>query len=460
MKKILRRSEVGAHERFNFDTLDDLRRKVTELGLEVEFDQDLSPLARRVRVGDHEIPNALAVHPMEGCDGERDGRPGQLTIRRYERFARGGAGLLWFEATAIAHPGRANPRQLTLTRETVPYFKEMLDHTLELARQANGDSFRPFTVLQLTFSGRYSRPDGRPAPVLAHHDGILDRVMGIPPDYPLITDAELEELRDRWVEAAQLAYEAGFDAVDVKSCHRYLLSELLAAHTRPGRYGGSFENRTRLHYEIVECIREQVPGIIVTMRLNVYDGHPYPWGWGVSKDDPMIPDLEEPLRFVRGLYERGVPMVNVTAGNPYFTPHINRPYDIPVHGARVPDEHPLVGVARLIGLARAVKRAVPEMVVVASGYSWLRHFLGHAAAATVRRGDADLVGLGRGAFAYPDFARDLLRKGALDPKKCCITCSRCTQIMRDGGRTGCVVFDREVYGPIYREGRERKRGVA
>jgi 2,4-dienoyl-CoA reductase (NADPH2) len=232
-----------------------------------------------------------------------------------------------------------------------------------------------------------------------------------------------------------------------------LLSELLAAHTRPGRYGGPYENRTRLHYEVVEQIQAQVPGLMVTMRLNAYDGHPYPWGWGVSEEDPRVPDLREPIRFVRGLYERGMRLINITAGNPYFTPHINRPYDIPVTGGKVPDEHPLFGVGRIIDVARQVKQAVPEMVVVATGYSWLRQFLAHAAAGTVRRGDADLVGLGRGAFAYPDFARDLLTEGALDPKKCCITCSRCTQIMRDGGCTGCVVFDREVYGPIYRAGR-------
>jgi 2,4-dienoyl-CoA reductase-like NADH-dependent reductase (Old Yellow Enzyme family) len=329
----------------------------------------------------------------------------------------------------------------------------MLEHSLALARKANGADFRPMTVLQLTFSGRYSKPDGVPAPVIAHHDGVLDKVLGIPEDHPLIADDELERLRDRFVETARLARDAGFDAVDVKSCHRYLLSELLAAHTRPGRYGGSFENRTRLHHEIVERIQEQVPGVMATMRLNVYDGHPYPWGWGVSQADPAVPDLDEPIRFVRGLYEKGVRLLNVTAGNPYFTPHINRPYDVPVTGASLPDENPLVGVARIIGLARQIKQAVPEMMIVASGYSWLRQFLGNAAAATLRRGHADLVGLGRGAFAYPDFARDLVLKGTLDPKKCCVTCSRCTQIMRDGGRCGCVLFDREVYGPIYRAGR-------
>jgi 2,4-dienoyl-CoA reductase (NADPH2) len=447
---------VSAHKKFHFKTPGALRDEVRSLGLDLEFDEDLSPLRQPVSIGPHTTPNALIVHPMEGCDGERDGRPGELTLRRYERFARGGAGLLWFEATAVEHAGRANPRQLTLTRQTLPHFKSMLERSLELARQSNGSDFRPVTVLQLTFSGRYSKPDGIPAPVIAHHDGVLDQVLGIPEDHMPITDDELEALRDRFVEAARLAQEAGFDAVDVKSCHRYLLSELLAAHTRPGRYGGSFENRTRLHYEIVDRIHERVPGIMVTMRLNVYDGHPYPWGWGVSQSDPGVPDLDEPIRFGRGLYERGVRLLNVTAGNPYFTPHINRPYDVPVTGGSLPDENPLVGVARILGLARQVKQAVPEMTIVGSGYSWLRQFLGNAAAATLRRGDADMVGLGRGAFAYPDFARDLVLNGALDPKKCCITCSRCTQIMRDAGRCGCVIFDREVYGPIYRAGRSAK----
>ncbi|MFN2132677.1 MAG: NADH:flavin oxidoreductase [Anaerolineae bacterium] len=444
---------MSKHERFHYRDVDEIRAEAASLGVDLAFDDDFSPLAQPIQVDGREIPNSLAIQPMEGCDGERDGRPAELTIRRYERFARGGAGLLWYEATAIEHAGRANPRQLTITAQTAPALKELLDHSLSLAREANGASFRPLTVLQLTFSGRYSKPDGIPAPVLAHHDGVLDAAMGIPEDHPLITDDELERLRDRFVEAARLAYEIGFDAVDCKSCHRYLLSELLAAHTRPGRYGGSFENRTRLHYEIVEQIQAEVPDLMVTMRLNGYDGHPYPWGWGVSEEDPRVPDLGEPIRFVRGLYERGMRLINITAGNPYFTPHINRPYDIPVTGGKVPDEHPLFGVGRIVDVARQIKRAVPEMVVIGSGYTWLRQFLAHAAAATVRRGDADLVGVGRGAFAYPDFARDLLVGGALDPKKCCITCSRCTQIMRDGGCTGCVVSDREVYAPIYRAGR-------
>jgi len=440
------------HERFRFRTLDALTARIAELGLDLPVSNDLSPLARRVRIGAEETPNALAIHPMEGCDGTADGRPDALTRRRYLRFARGGAGLLWFEATAVVHEGRANPRQLLLTPESAAAFARMREEALAAGREVNGPSYRPFTVLQLTHSGRYSRPDAQPAPIIAHHDGLLDQVLGLPPDHPLIADEDLDRLLERYVVAARLAEACGFDAVDIKSCHRYLISELLAAYTRAGRYGGSFENRTRFLLNVVRAVRAEVPGIQVAVRLNMYDGHPYPWGWGVSKDDPALPDLDEPLRLVGLLREAGVTLLNVTAGNPYYTPHINRPFDRNVAGGYTPEEHPLVGVTRLVHLAQAVKQRFPDLVVVGTGYSWLRHYLGHVAAAVIERGWADIVGVGRQAFAYPDFARDLLTAGEMDPRKACIACSRCTEIMRDHGRTGCAVFDREVYSPIYRQG--------
>jgi 2,4-dienoyl-CoA reductase-like NADH-dependent reductase (Old Yellow Enzyme family) len=322
---------------------------------------------------------------------------------------------------------------------------------------ANGAEYAPFTVVQLTHSGRYSRPLDKPAPVLAHHDGLLDKALNIPADQPLLSDDDLDRLQDRYVEAARLAAQCGFDGVDIKSCHRYLLSELLAAHTRPGRYGGSFENRTRFLLEVVRRVRAELPQLEITMRLNVYDGHPYPWGWGVSQDDPAVPDLREPLRLIGLLREAGVALINVTAGNPYYTPHINRPFDQNVTGGYTPQEHPLEGVTRLVHLARAVKQAHPELVVIGSGYSWLRHHLGQVAAAVIARDWADMVGVGREAFAYPDFARDLLSKGEMDARAACVACSRCTQIMRDHGCSGCVILDKEVYGPIYEEGRQGRR---
>ncbi len=441
------------HERFRFKSLDDLRAKVAALGLDLPLDDDLAPLARRVRIGRKETPNSLAVHPMEGCDGTAEGRPDALTLRRYHRFAHGGAGLLWFEATAVVPEARANPRQLLLVEGTADSFARMREGALAAGREANGADYDPYTVIQLTHSGRYSRPVDKPAPIIAHHDGLLDAALKIPADYPLVTDDYLDRLQDRYVEAAKMAARCGFDGVDIKSCHRYLLSELLAAHTRPGRYGGSFENRTRMLLTVVRRLRDEVPGVDLTLRTNVFDGHPYPWGWGVSRDDPNVPDMTEPLRLIGLLREAGVALINVTVGNPYYTPHINRPFDTTVEGGYIPEEHPLAGVERMIQLARQVKATYPDLVVVGSGYSWLRQYLGNAAAAAIARGWADLVGVGREAFAYPDYARDLLATGQMKARGACIACSRCSQIMRDHGRAGCAIFDKEIYGPIYEEGR-------
>jgi 2,4-dienoyl-CoA reductase (NADPH2) len=445
------------HQPFRYRTREDLEREITELGLDLPMQADLSPLARPVTIGDRVAPNSLAVQPMEGCDGTLDGRPDTLTTRRYLRFSAGGAGLLWFEATAITLEARANPRQLLLTEATASSFARLREAALAEGRRMNGESYRPFTVIQLAHSGRYSRPVDRPAPIIAHYDGLLDVAMGIPNDHPLVSDDALDRLQDTYVSAARLALRAGFDGVDIKACHRYLISELLAAHTRDGKYGGSFENRTRFLLETVGRVRSEVAGARITLRLNVYDGHPWPWGWGVSRENPNVPDLSEPLQLVALLRDAGVALVNVTAGNPYYTPHINRPFDQNVTGGYMPDEHPLQGVARIIDLARQVKQAAPDLVVLGSGYSWLRQYVGNVAAAVLAGGGADIIGLGRLAFAYPSFARDLLRTGELDASRVCITCSRCTQIMRDHGRSGCVPFDREVYQPIYREGRQAAR---
>jgi 2,4-dienoyl-CoA reductase (NADPH2) len=444
------------HERFRFKTIQALVAKSEELDLDLPVESDTSILARKVRIGRKEAPNALAIHPMEGCDGRADGRPDVLTLRRYLRFAQGGAGLLWFEATAILPEARANPRQLLLVPENVRAFTSLRGDALAAGRERNGADYRPFTTIQLAHSGRYSRPGDHPAPILAHRDGVLDDVQKVPKDYPLISDEALDRLQDRYVQAARLALDCGFDGVDIKSCHRYLISELLAAHTRPGRYGGSFDNRTRFLLDVVRRVRQEIPDLEITIRLNVYDGHPYPWGWGVSREDPGVPDLAEPLKLVGLLKQAGVSLINVTAGNPYFTPHINRPFDTNVSRGYIPTEHPLVGVMRLIQMARQVKEAHPDIVVVGTGYSWLRQYLGYVAAGAISKGWVDIVGVGRGAFAYPDFARDLLRLGKMDTRCACVTCSRCTQIMRDGGRSGCVPLDKEVYGSIYVDGREGK----
>lgn len=449
---------MAEYDRFRFRSLQEIKQKLDELGLNIPASDDFSILATPVAFGKKMVPNRLGCHPMEGCDGLANGAPSELTIRRYRRFGAGGAGLIWVEACAVARECRANPRQLWIHPETVANFKSLVDITREEARKSMDHD--PFLVLQLTHSGRYSRPVKKPAPIIAHHSAILDPRHNLPPDYPLITDEELDRLQQVYVEAAMLAREAGFDAVDIKSCHRYLMSELFASFTRENsRYGGVYENRVRLLLETVAKIRKAMPDFEVTSRLNVYDAISYPYGWGVDKEDYKKSDLTEPLKLIGQLQELGYHGLNITIANPYYNPHYGRPYDHPIVGGYPPKEHALEGVERMLRMAKTVQNAYPKLTVVGTGYSWLRQYVPYFAAGAIQEGWNSIAGLGRGGFAYPDFARDILKNGRMEPLKVCITCSSCSQIMRDGGRAGCVPRDAEIYAPIYKDGRWRDPAV-
>ncbi len=454
---------------FQLGSIEDLQQLSRRLSVAVDAVEDVSILAQPVEFRDLVIPNSLSVHAMEGCDGDAQGRPSKLTVRRYERFGAGGAGLLWAEAIAVVPEARANPRQLWLHEGSKDAFAAMVSRARARAAEANGIAHRPVMVAQLTHSGRYSKPRGAAEPMIGQRDPYRDPLIPqwpphtkgkskIPDDYPLVTDEYLDQLQDAYVEAARIAFEIGFDAVDIKSCHGYLINELLACHTRKGKYGGSFENRTRLLIETVDRIHQELGerARIVT-RLGIYDAIPYPYGWGVDKDDYTKADLTEPKKLVRMLKERGVELIDITIANPYYNPHVGRPFNEPIVGGYDEPEHPLTGVARLVDLTGQMQQAYPDIALVGTGYSWLRTLMANVGAANKANGLVTIVGGGRMAFAYPDFPRDIVTKGGMDPNKVCIGCSACTQIMRDAGRTGCVVRDSAVYGPIFRHGRMSDR---
>lgn len=420
---------------FKYKDINELEEESKRLGVSLYFSKDISLLKRNVKVGNFSTSNSMAIHPMEGSDSAPDGSPDTLTKRRYDRFLRSGAGLIWYEAVAVENEGRANPRQLYITKDNFNKFKLEMGTVLLL--------------MQLTFSGRYSKPEGRSKPIIAAHDPYLDKKLGIDKDHPVITDDELEKLEDSFVESAVLAKKAGFYGVDIKSCHRYLLSELLSGFTRKGRYGETYEGRTRFLKNVFGKIKAVLgKDFIVTTRLNIYDGIPYPYGFGMDIDDPGVPDLTEPIRLVKELNEMGMDIINLTMGNPYYNPHVNRPFE---KGNYEHPEHPLIGVSRMISGIGAVQKAVPDIAVVGTGYSFTREFSPYLAAGSLEKGLAKIIGFGREAFAYPDFANDILNEGKMKKEKCCIACGKCSDIMRAGGRAGCVVRDPKIYGKIYKE---------
>lgn len=440
---------MSRHEVFQFKSLEELQAKIHELGVDVPLSEDRSIMAEPVQIGPFVAPNRYAILPMEGCDSEADGSPSELVKRRYHRFAEGGAGLVWWEACAVVPEGRANLRQMMLTDENKAEFKALFDEVNDSAEAKNG--YRPVNILQLTHSGRYSAK-----PLIVQHDPILDPRVKVTEDDPVLTDEYLASLVEHYVHSARLAKEIGFEGVDIKACHRYLLSELLAAHTREGQYGGSFENRTRLMLDIVRAVKEEVgDDYIVASRFNVYDAHPYPYGFGCDKEDFNVFDPEEPMRLVKLLIENGVNLLSNSAGNPYYIyPQVTRPFDQSSTGIPIPDEHQLESIERLLDFTTRIQEAAGDIPVIGNGYSWLRQFFSYVGAATVQRGAAQMIGIGRQAFAYPDAPRDLLTGEGQDPRKQCIACSKCTQIMRDGGKTGCVVRDAKIYAPLYKEARE------
>ena len=382
-------------------------------------------------VGTFVIQNRLAIHPMEGRDSYEDGSPGELAIRRYTRLAEGGAGLIWYEAVAISETCRGSVRQQYIHEGNIDAFSKLLTQMREIALRETG--IVPVIILQATHNGRYTKENGVPAPVIARHNPIFEADNPLPPER-IITDDELKQWEERFAEAAKLARLAGFDGIDIKACHGYLISELLASYTRPGIYGGSYENRTRFLRNCFDAVRAVSPKeFIVTTRMNIYDGYPYPYGFGMKKDGGVEPDLSEPVELLK---ELNLELLNITMGNPYYNSYVNRPVD---------DD----GVERQRVLTKQVKEAIPETAVVATGLSFLREKAPAAAAEYIESGVGTAIGFGRLAFAYPYFARDML-EDKFDAKQVCTACGLCSVLMRSGLSPGCVVRD-EVYKKIYKE---------
>lgn len=434
------------------------------LGIELPFDETLQPdgaLAQpyTLKTG-KTIGNRFCALPMEGWDGTADGKPTELVHRRWKNFGVSGAKLIWGgEAVAVRHDGRANPNQLLLNEANQPDL-EQLYLTLKESHAEKFSSTADLLIgLQLTHSGRFSRPNEktRLEPKIAYHHPVLDGLYNIPADLPPITDSELDDLIGDYVRAAQRAQAIGFDFVDVKHCHGYLGHELLSARSRPGRYGGSFANRTRFLREIVAGIQRDCPGLQIGVRLSAFDfppfrapagetGQPlfegdYPYGFGNDPHHPLEIQLDETIRFLDLAERLGIELICLTAGSPYYNPHIQRPALFPPSDGYAPPEDPLVGVSRQIGVVATLKAQFPALAIVGSAYTYLQDWLPNVAQAVVRENKADFIGLGRMMLAYPELPADVLAGKSLDRKRICRTFSDCTTAPRKGLVSGCYPLD-------------------
>jgi 2,4-dienoyl-CoA reductase-like NADH-dependent reductase (Old Yellow Enzyme family) len=450
MKKVLKPYKFGL-----MNSAADFSREMNADGLTFPVAEDMSVLNQPIKLGNKIIPNRICIQPLEGFDGTKEGCPSDLIFRRYARYAKGGAGLLWYESISISDDGRCNPLQMIIKESTVSEIKRLVDESNQIAIDEFGR--KPYNVLQLTHSGRRSaNADWVSTPLVVVENPYADShcsIDGQAGPLTIATDEKIEEIVQGFIDAAVLAMQAGFDSVDVKVCHEYILRELLSAFTRPGKYGGSFENRTRALFEIIDGIREKCgDGIDICVRLNAYDCIPYPYGWGmVKKEGVMEPDLTEPIQLCQMLVERDVRLIDLSTMMPRYQPY----------GRGVMAEHeegpeaeinPYKGTFDLLKATQEIKAAVPGGIFVCTGLTWLEQFGGNVAAGGVNEGWFDIGGFGRQGFAYPDFARDILEKNTMVRKNCCVLCDKCYELIQKAHTvTGCVMRDQEVYMPIYRK---------
>ena len=445
------------------------------LGIALDFDAELlaapgSPLAQPCRLSARYalLANRFCVLPMEGWDATTDGKPTELVTRRWQRFGQSGAKLIWGgEAVAVRPDGRANPRQLVINQSNRPDLARLRE-SLICAHAARWNTDDLFIGLQLTHSGRFCHPtdNQRLEPQILYAHPLLNHKLGLPDNYPVMTDSEIEQLVADYVKAAVLAQAAGFQFVDIKHCHGYLGHEFLSAVDRPGKYGGSLANRTRFLREIVSGIRSAAPGLEIGVRLSAFDFIPfhaakepsssamngvgvpdhwsltagYRYAFGGDGTGTGI-DLTEPQQFLDLLEDLGIRLVNITAGSPYYNPHVQRPALFPPSDGYLPPEDPLVGVARQIGVTAALKAKHSNLLLVGSGYSYLQEWLPNVAQNVIRVGKADFVGLGRMVLTYPELCADVLEGKPLQRKRICRTFSDCTTAPRKGLVSGCYPLD-------------------
>ncbi len=459
-------------------TVEDFRRHTEGMGIpcdaEIVRGSD-SPLLQPVpgiAINGKHIGNRIAIHPMEGWDGTTSGGVTDPMRRRWQRFGESGAKLICGgEAMAVRADGRANPNQLILSEENRAGLSELVG-ILKAAHRARCGTTDDLAIgFQLTHSGRFCRPldKKRWESRVAFRHPLLDAKFNVTDDAQVLTDGELGELIACFIRAARIAWEAGADFVDIKHCHGYLLHEFLAAHTRPGPYGGSFENRTRLLREIVAGIRAEENPIDFCVRLSLFDSVPhrpapgggeggklgpgepepyahllpYCYGFGLNPNNPMQADLTETFAFARLCTELGVKILNTSAGSPYYTPHLQRPAAYPPSDGYQPACDPLIDVARqLDAVAQVRAHAGPELMLVGSGYTYLQEYLPNVAQAVLRAGGADFVGIGRMVLSYPSFLTDAVTTGAeVRTKFICRTFSDCTTAPRNGLPSGCFPLD-------------------
>jgi 2,4-dienoyl-CoA reductase-like NADH-dependent reductase (Old Yellow Enzyme family) len=378
------------------------------------------PLAIREKT----MPNRFFAQAMEGNDGENSGQPSERTVNRYIELAKGGWGAVQIEATSVAETSLARVNGMIINRRNLDSIKRLVD-----AFRKNNDGSLLF--IQITHSGERSGPFSERVTLTPGDRGDM-------PDGPrnagarFLSGDEIEKIKDRFIEAALLAEEAGLDGIDLKLCHGYFGAEMLRpSNTRDDKWGGSFENRTRFLREAITAIKSGLRSrdFILGSRFPAFEG--IRGGCGSAGPDEIVEDLSESLELVRVMDSLGMDFVNVSAGIPALTGAITRPTEISKYL-----------VLHHLRYTRAVKELVAKekrsLKVIGSAYSTYKEAAPVTMEEMLSKGYVDACGFGRQIFADP-FTPKKLSSG--EKVNWCILCSGCSKLMAAQVNDGCIVYN-------------------
>jgi 2,4-dienoyl-CoA reductase-like NADH-dependent reductase (Old Yellow Enzyme family) len=384
-------------------------------------------LAKPIAIGKKTAPNRIVYQPTEANNCDAEGSVTEFTLRKYTSLARGRPGIIHIESSDVTTRTQARSNRLLILDHNMPGLEKLVKEI----RKINSESL---VVFQLSHAGRLSDPVFKP-PMYVYPINGNDQVMSI---------GDIEQTREEFVSAARRAWNVGADGVDFKQAHSFIGDDFLhPANTRPDRYGGSWENRTRFFRETLVRMREEISDrdFIIGSRITPYEG--MPGAFGSAGPEDVAEDLTEPIAFAKLMEKSGINFINVSAGSAAGNLEILMPT------AAYPE-----GVFRHFSWTRAIKQSV-SIPIIGSGYSRLSNgdkalhisdmdkanFL-YWAEKNVRDGHTDLVGVGRQSIADPEFARKILEGRASDVRWC-ITCQECTTLLGTNKRVGCTIYDKE-----------------
>ena len=386
-----------------------------------------TPLARPIHIGHRLAKNRFLIQPMECCDATLSGSFSEDTLRRYDALFRGGAGVVVMESVTLQYKSRSTRHQL------------LLDPKDPLNRAAWEDFVRdkklhyPNTLLlvQLTHSGELS------------NDRFSERVCVKPhPNYggTLIDEDYIDQIIHDYAEACRFLAYIGVDGVDLKFCHGYLGSQLVRPYNdRRWKYGGSFENRSRFAYDLIERVRFIVPheSFLLGAKVSIFDE--MPGGQGHAGPNSAALDLAESVQFCKGLEFRGANFIIETLGG------VGCGWNLMSPSKKNPEAvHQHIAAARLLR-----KNLKPETTVICSGLSLLRNGennglpdedLFQMGNDCIKQGDFDMIGLGRQSFADPLLPRKYLEDN-INNINWCTCCNCCSTLFGHEQHTGCVLYN-------------------